>query len=151
LLVIKEDYPVFCKESSIAYKRYQRDVLKFMTAYVAVLYCASWFVRHDGAQHFFLYFWSVVPAVPILAVIVSMARYLREEKDEYQRLVTMRSILVGTAALLAALVVNDFLRAFAGSKALPPFSTFVVFCVGMGIGHFVQWLRNRGSDDEPAA
>ncbi|HEY5381616.1 MAG TPA: hypothetical protein VIJ65_05135 [Acidobacteriaceae bacterium] len=142
---------MFCKGSSVAYKRYQRDVLWFMSAYVVVLVCASWFVRHDGAEHFYLYFWSVLPAIPILAVILRMARYLREEKDEYQRLVTMRSILVGTAALLAALVVNDFLRAFAGAHALPAFSTFFVFCAGMGVAQFVQWLRNRGSDDEPAA
>jgi hypothetical protein len=142
---------MFCKGNSPAYKRYQRDVRRFIAVYVMVLFCSSRFVRHDGAEHFFLYFWAVIPAAPILAVIVRMARYLREEKDEYQRLVVMRSILVGTAALLAALVVNDFLRAFAGARALPPFSTFVVFCAGMGIGHFVQWLRNRGSDEEPAA
>ncbi|HEX4154727.1 MAG TPA: hypothetical protein VHY48_03855 [Acidobacteriaceae bacterium] len=142
---------MFCKGSSTAYQRYQRDVLRFIAVYVVVLFSASRAMRHARAEHFYVYFWSVLPALPIIGVILRMARYLRDEKDEYQRLVVMRSILVGTAALLAALVVNDFLRAFAGAQALPAFSTFVLFCVAMGIAHFVQWLRNRGSDDEPAA
>jgi hypothetical protein len=142
---------MFCKGSSIAHKRYQRDVLRFMAAYVVVLLCSSWFVRHDGAKHFYLYFWSVIPAIPIIAVIVRMGRYLQEEKDEYQRVVVMRSILFGTAALLGMVVVNDFLRAFANSGGLPPFVEFFVFCAAMALAHVVQWLRNRGSDDEPAA
>jgi hypothetical protein len=122
-----------------------------MAAYGVMLFGASWLVRHDGAEHFFLYFWSVIPAIPIIAVIARMGRYLQEEKDEFQRMIVVRAILVGTAALLAMLVVNDFLRAFAGSHALPPFVSFVVFCAAMGVAHGVQWLRNRVSDDEPAA
>ena len=138
---------MFCKSNSAAEKRYRRDVLRFMAAYVVVLFCASWFVRHDGAQHFFLYFWSVVPAIPILGVVVRMGRYLQEEKDEYLRLMTMQAVLVGTAALLATLVVSDFLRAFANTGALPPFVSFLIFCAGMAVTQAVQKLRNRASDE----
>jgi hypothetical protein len=139
---------MFCKGSSSAAKLYQRDVLRFMAAYVVVLFCASWFVRHDGAEHFYLYFWSVLPAIPILSVIWRMGRYLREEKDEYQRLVAMQGVLVGAAALLAVLVVNDFLRAFAKASALPPFSSFVIFCAAMVATNGWQWFRNRSAGDE---
>ena len=138
----------FCKGSSSAAKLYQRDVLRFMACYLVVLFCAAWFVRHDGAEHFYLYFWSGLPAIPILAVIWRMGRYLREEKDEYQRLVAMQGILVGAAALLAVLVVNDFLRAFAGASALPPFWSFLIFCMGMGSVKAWQWFRNRSAADE---
>ncbi|MGI4831254.1 MAG: hypothetical protein ACRYFU_24185, partial [Janthinobacterium lividum] len=63
--------------------------------------------------------------------------------DEYQRLMAMRAILVGTAALLGTLVVNDFLRAFAHTPALSPFVSFIIFCVGTAITQLVQTLRNR--------
>lgn len=47
---------MFCKGSTVAKKRYQRDSLRFMAAYVAVLLGSSWFVKHDGGEKFFLYF-----------------------------------------------------------------------------------------------
>lgn len=139
---------MFCKGTTIAKKRYERDVLRFMASYVVVVLCSAWFVKHDGKERFFLYFWSVIPAIPVMAVIWRMARYLKQESDEYQRLLVMQSVLVGAAALLAVVVVNDFLRAFAGTKALPAFSSFIIFCAGMAITQAVQKLRNRVADDE---
>ena len=50
-----------------------------------------------------------------------MGVYLNEEKDEYVRMMTMRSLVAGTAALLVVLVVNDFLRTISGAAALAPF------------------------------
>ena len=94
-------------------------------------------------KKFYLYFWSILPAIPVVGVIVRMGRYLQTEKDEYQRLLAMQAILVGTAALLATLVVNDFVRAFAGVAALPPFTSFLIFCAGMAITQLVQRLRDR--------
>ncbi len=56
----------------------------------------------------YLYFWSVVPAIPIVGVVLGMAKYLRDEKDEFQKQKVMRSMLVGTASLLVAVVVTTF-------------------------------------------
>ena len=116
-------------------------------AYVVVLLCAMWFVRHDGTNHLFLYFWSVLPSIPILGVGVRMGRYLREEKDEYVRMMAMQAILAGTAALLATLLVSDFLRDFANTGSLPQFVGFLIFCGGMMLAKLVQWLRNRTSNE----
>ena len=138
---------MFCKSSSAARKSYQRDALKCVVAYLVVLLCTMWFVRHDGANHLFLYFWSVVPSIPILGVVVRMGQYLREEKDEYVRMMAMQAILAGTAALLATLVVSDFLRTFANTGSLPQFVGFLIFCGGMMLAKLVQWLRNRTSNE----
>jgi lipopolysaccharide export LptBFGC system permease protein LptF len=73
--------------------------------------------------------------------------YLQEEKDEYIRLITMRSLLTGTAALLAMLVVNDFLRSISGAAAIPPFTSWVVFFLVFGLAQAVQTMGNRVSDD----
>jgi hypothetical protein len=138
---------MFCKSSSAAQKSYRRDVGKFLVAYVVVLLCSTWMVKHGAARHFFLYFWSVLPSIPILGMLVRVGRYLREEKDEYVRWMTMQAILVGTAALVGTMLVSDFLRAFANTGALPPFVDFFVFCGGMAVAQMVQRLRNRPSDD----
>lgn len=138
---------MFFKSSSAARKSYQRDALKYIVAYVVVLLCAMWFVRHNGANQLFLYFWSVLPSIPILGVGVRMSRYLREEKDEYVRMMAMQAILTGTATLMATLLVSDFLRAFANTGSLAPFVGFLIFCGGMALARLVQWLRNRASDE----
>ena len=138
---------MFCQSSSAARKSYRRDALKYVVAYVVVLLGAMWFVRHDGENHLLLYFWSVLPSIPILGVVVRMGRYLREENDEYVRMMAMQAILAGTAALLATLLVSDFLRAFAYTGSLPPFAGFLIFCGGMATAQLVQWLRNRASDE----
>jgi peptidoglycan/LPS O-acetylase OafA/YrhL len=140
---------LFCKGSTTAKKRYQRSSLQFMAAYLVVVLCSSWFVHHDGPQgKFFLYFWSVIPAIPIVGVIWRMSVYLREETDEYQRMLTMQAILVGTGALLAAVVTDDFLRAFAHVVGLPPFWLFLIFSFGMALTGGWQKLRDRVPADE---
>jgi RsiW-degrading membrane proteinase PrsW (M82 family) len=138
---------MLCDVKTPAKKRYERDVMRFMVAYVVVVLCSSWFVKHDGQERFYLYFWSVIPALPVLGVLYRMGTYLREETDEYQRWLVMQSILVGTAALIATTVVSDFLRSFAGTEALPPFVGFLIFAAGMAGTQIVQRIRNRSNDE----
>lgn len=136
-----------CGTSTPASKRYQRRVLVTMSIYLVVLVGAISVVKHTHPQGWVLYAISVLPALPILAMLGSMGVYLQEEKDEYIRLVTMRSLVAGTAVLLAVLVVNDFLRAISGARALPPFASWVTFFVAFGVAQAVQTIRNGVSDD----
>jgi hypothetical protein len=62
-------------------------------------------------------------------------------------MMTMRSLLAGTAALLAVLVVNDFLRSISGAGALPVFTSWIVFFVVFGLAQAVQTMGNRVKDD----
>jgi len=139
---------MFCADRTAAFKRYQRRVQVAMAVYFVVILGAAWVVKHLAVVGWRLYFWSVLPAVPIMVVIVAMGRYLQEESDEYQRLMMMRSILVGTAALLGTIVVSDFVRAFAEVDPFPPFASFIVFAVAMAIAQAVQKLRDRSVGDE---
>jgi RsiW-degrading membrane proteinase PrsW (M82 family) len=137
----------FCGTSTPAGKRYQRRVIVTMVVYMAVLFGAISVVKHTHPHGWLLYAISVLPAVPILAMMGALGVYLQEEKDEYLRLITMRSLLVGSAALLAVLVVNDFLRSISGAAALPEFTSWVLFFVVFGLAQAVQTMRNRVKDD----
>ena len=136
-----------CNESK-AGKRYQRRVLTTMAVYMALLFGSVSLVKHMHVQGFWLYVVAVLPAVPVIVVLAAMGRYLQEETDEYLRIVTMRSLLVGTAALMGVIVVNDFLQAIAERPSLPPFTCFMVFVLAFGMAQGVQKLQNRGGGDE---
>lgn len=138
--------PVFSKGSSTARERYERGLLRFTVAYAVVVFCCAWFVRHDGAERFFFYFWSVIPAIPILVVLVRMGRYLQQEKDEYQRLMAMQAILVGAATLMGTLVANELVKPFTRTQLFSPFVTFLIFLVATMITQLVQGLRDRVPD-----
>ena len=137
----------FCGVSTPASKRYQRRVMVTMLLYVAVLFAAVFIVKHAHPHGWLLYSIAVMPTVPILAMMGSLALYLQEEKDEYLRLITMRSLLMASAVLLAVLVVNDFLRSISGAAAIPPFSSWVIFFVTFGVVQAVQTMRDRARDD----
>jgi peptidoglycan/LPS O-acetylase OafA/YrhL len=138
---------MFCKDTSPAFKRYQRRVLKVMAVYFVVILLAAWVVRHEHPHGWPLYFWSALPAVPVILVIVAMGLYVSEEKDEYLRMRTMLALLVSTGALLGTLVVSDFLQSFAGAPAFPPFTSFVIFAFTFAATQGVLKLRNRASDE----
>lgn len=136
-----------CGISTPAGKRYQRRVMVTMSIYLVVVFAAAWIVKHTHVHGWLLYTIAVVPVLPIFGMLGALGIYLTEEKDEYVRLITMRSLLVGTAVLLALLMVNDFLRSLSGSAAIPPFMSWVVFFLVFGLAQSVQTMRNRVSDD----
>jgi len=136
-----------CGASTPAGKRYRRRVLVTMSLYIVVLFGAISIVKHTHPHGWLLYTIAVLPALPILAMMGALGVYLQEEKDEYIRLITMRSLLVGTAVLLAVLVVNDFLRSISGAAALPEFTSWVVFFLVFGVAQAVQTTGNRVKDD----
>jgi hypothetical protein len=147
LVRLIEEVVMLCVGSTPAKKRYERDVLWIMAVYAVLLLGSSWVVKHTHVVGPVLYFWSVLPAVPIIAVMARLGRYFQEETDEFLKAQRVRSILVGTAALLGALVVDDFLRAFAHYDGFEPFVLFAFFAVANAISELVQFLIYRVRDD----
>jgi len=127
---------------------YQKRMLSTMLLYLVMMLGAAWIVRHEHPQGWHLYFWALAPAVPILIVLVYLGIYLRDETDEFVRMMAMRSLLVATALLLATVTLNDFLRSFTPVGALPPFTGFALFFASFGIAQVVQNLMSLGGSDE---
>jgi cobalamin synthase len=123
--------------------------MAFGIVYALLVFLSAWCVKHEVPEgKFWLYFWSLLPTAPLLGMVARMAKYLKDETDEYQRLMTMQSLLMGTAALVITLLVSDFLRAFAKASPMEPFVGFVIFASVMGLTKMVQRFRNRVRDDE---
>lgn len=134
--------------STVAGKRYRRRVLAAMSLYVVTLFLCMKLVKTIPMQGWALYLVALLPAAPVIAVLIILGRYLQEETDEYLRMLTVRSLLVAAGALLSTTVVDDFLRAIAHTTALSPFVCFIVFFVAFGIAQTVQELASRESGDE---
>lgn len=133
--------------SSAAGKRYRRRVLTAMSLYLVILYACVKLAKLVPEHGWMLYVLALLPAVPVLAVLAILGRYLQEETDEYLRLLAMRSLILASGALLGTIVVNDFLRAIAHGDALSPFVCFVVFFLSFGIAQQVQGMASHGGHD----
>ena len=137
--------------STAARRRYKQRVRIALTLYVVSVLTTALYVKHGSPQGWLLYTIALVPAAAVIATIALIGRYLQEETDEYQRMVTTRALLAGTAALLGVAVVSDFLRLFTPVGTLPPLSTYVIFMVTFGLAQYVQSVQDRGGDDQPSA
>jgi hypothetical protein len=139
---------MFCSSKSAAMKTYQSGVLKTMSGYVLVILGVTWFVKHHHPQGVEAYVLAVLPAIPIVAMLAVMGIYLRDEKDEFLRWMTIEAMLWAMGVVLALTTVVGFLQNFAGVNAPPMFYVFVVFWLVFGVVQWVLQMRSRqGSDD----
>ena len=134
--------------STKAGKVYRRRTMVTMSCYLLMVLAAALAVRHLHPTGWLLYALAVLPAVPLIVYLLILGRYLQEETDEYVRLMTMRSLLAGTGALMITIVISDFLRSFAETGVFPPFVLFMVFFLSFGIAQTVQRLQDRSVGDE---
>lgn len=137
----------FCTNPTKAARRYTQRVASIMIFYVATVMAVTRMVR---AHHFAgpkLWFLSCMPAVPIVALLVVVGLYLREEVDEFKRQQLVIAMLVAIGVTLAVSAVGDFLRSYGAISSMPPFLEFVTFWGVMGVVGAVQHLQNRVGAD----
>ena len=114
-----------------------------MALYVPTVLAAIWVIGHQRPTGLVLYTVAIAPAVPELAVMAILARYVIEERDELRRLQTVLSLLGGIALVLAVTTVWGFLQAYAGVQGLPLYWVFPLFCLGMAASLPVIFWRYR--------
>jgi hypothetical protein len=86
---------------------------------------------------------AVLPALPILGMLLVIGLYLAEEKDEYIRNAQIQSLLGGMGLTLALVSVWGFLENFTHVPRLDLFLVYPIFWGFVGISAFVLWIRNR--------
>ena len=115
-----------------------------MGAFVfALLVMKLWFKSAQPPTGAWLYVAAILPAVPILAAIGAVGRYLVEETDEYLRALLIRAVLWATGLTLAATTVRDFLNDYAHLQPMEPGFVFFVFCVAFAVAQVAVRLRER--------
>ncbi|HWK35131.1 hypothetical protein [Sphingomonas sp.] len=126
-----------------AQRRYIRRFVPAMVGYVVVLFGSTWVERVYHPEGAALFLLSLLPALPLLAVLVVMGLYLAEERDEFIRNRLITAMIAGIGITLAVTTVWGFLE---GSEMVPHFPTFLAFplwCGSFGVVQCALNLRDR--------
>lgn len=140
---------MFCSTvNNAAKRRYTQSSMGVAISYVGFVFGSKMFVNHWHPQGWHLWLAAALPSIPLLCFAWIVARYLREESDEYQRDLLVRGMLWGTAAVLALAVFTDFLRSYGWTGQLPPFTLFVLFWIVASLAKMSYAMANRAVADE---
>jgi hypothetical protein len=132
-----------CMPQSPATKRYTKRFAIAATIYILALFSATRIFRHDHPTGAIAYLLAVLPALPILGMIVVVGIYLAEEKDEFQRNLFIQSMIWSIGATLSVTTVWGFLENFTNTAHLQPYLIFPMFAVFVGISTPLLKLRYR--------
>jgi hypothetical protein len=89
------------------------------------------------------YLIAVLPALPIVGVVVSTGVYLGEEKDEFQRNLLVQALLGGTGGVLAATMAWGYMENFAHAPHVDLIWIYPLFWVFVLISFRVALWRYR--------
>ncbi len=131
------------ERSNPAQRRYLRRFMPLMVSYAIILIGVSAAQRHGHIGGATLGAMSVLPAIPLVGVIIVMGLYLREERDEFVRNKLVMAMLGGTGILLAATTVWGFLENNGMVGHPPTFLAFPFWCGAMGITQCAMALHDR--------
>jgi hypothetical protein len=139
---------MFCIPKGAAMKAYLRGIAWTMTAYVVAIFGVVRFVSRHHPKGFLAYAMAVLPAIPIVVMLAVVGIYLRDEKDEFLRWLTVKALLWATGVTLAVTTTIGFLETFAEMKPLPGFYVFVLYWMVFGVAQgLMQHVGGGGGDD----
>lgn len=134
-----------------AARAYLHRFVPTMLAYVVLVFAVPVAIRALGAQGLLLWLLALLPALPIIAVFVLIARYIVELTDEYLRVLEVRKALVATAFTLSIASIWGFLEIYADAVHLPTFYIPVIWFGGLGVGSLVNLIVERDAGRRDAA
>lgn len=125
---------------STARRRYTYRVAFCMVGYVSTLLVADWLIDERGIAGPPALAAALVPALFVAGVFWALARLLVEETDEYQRLLLVRQLLIGSGITLTIVTIWGFWENFGLVGHIDAFYIAALFFVGMGVGGLVNKL-----------
>jgi hypothetical protein len=126
-----------------AARRYLKRFAPTMIAYVVVLFSATYAVKAFHPSGAALIALSILPALPIIAVLVVIGLYLVEETDEYLRQRIVTAMLFGIGVVLAVSTVLGFLQINDVVGKVDVFWGFPGWCAAWGLAQCGLALRDR--------
>jgi hypothetical protein len=129
---------------------HRRCVLRL--AATSVLYVAAVFLDFHVLYHGRLPLpaalgFASIPSIPLVLTIVTIALYLKEEKDDFQRDLFIRALLWGMGGTLAITSFWSFVHLFARFPGVDGFHVFILVWLIDGIAAFCLSFSNRVSNE----
>jgi hypothetical protein len=139
---------VNCMPTNKAVNRYKKRFFSTMPFYVGFLLGTVYFLKHHHPGLTVTVLLAALTSLPILAIIVIVALYIKEETDEFLRSVYLQALLWTTGILLAFCSVWGFLEMFAGLPHIPTFYIFPAFWFLFGLSYPLVRRQYRSESDE---
>jgi hypothetical protein len=114
-----------------------------LVAYEAVFAGTMYWVSRGHLSGSVILWVALLPTVTVAAFILILARYLREEVDEFHRELVVRCLLWGTAAVMLVLAFHGFLQLFGWRGNWPVLVDLGAFLLAMGAAKFTYRVQNR--------
>lgn len=131
------------KNDTPAGRRYLKRFFPTMFAYVVALFSATWALRVYQPEGAALVVLAILPALPIIAIIIVIGLYLVEETDEYLRHRIVSAMLVGLALMLSVMTAWGFMEEAGVLPHLPAYFAFILWCGGWGLSQCLRGLIER--------
>jgi len=122
-----------CLQTNPATRQYLRRFAIAMSAYIALLLMVATYFHRFHPKGLFTYVLAVLPAIAIIAQIVTVGLYLAEEKDEFQRNLFIQALLWGLGGVLGVTSVWGMLESFTHIPHFQPTWTFSLFWIFVGV------------------
>lgn len=125
---------------SPANRRYLVRFIPTMLAYVVIILGVGWLFKNDPPEGAVKYLFAVLPALPIVGVIIIVGRYLVEETDEFMRMRHVMALLIAMGITLSLCTIWGFLENYAEAAHINAFFAFPLFCAAWIVsGALVSW------------
>ena len=134
---------MFCSIKSPAQRRFVRTCWLSAGLVVVFAFVAAAAFRLGHLKGLLAYPVAVLPALPILWVLIETGRYLAVEKDEFQRNLLVQCMLGGIGGTLATTTAWGYLEAFAHVPHLQAMWIYPIFWLFVGLSVPVVVLRYK--------
>ena len=115
-------------------RRYLVRIAFAMTLYLGSLWAAEVLIEDGGMQGWPAYALAALPGIAFAAVFWIFARLIIEERDEFQRLLYIRQVMVATGITLTAAAIWGFLETYLPVPHIKAFWWPTLWFFGIGAG-----------------
>jgi len=129
------------------HRRYTASVAALMGGYVAALVGVNLFFENSAPTGLSAYLAALLPALPIIGVFFVIGRLLLTLRDEYQRFLMTRQILIATGFMLSVATAYGFVESFGLLPHVPAFYAAILWFGGLGLGGCVNAVLGRGGEE----
>ena len=128
---------------SAAKRRYQVRFWPIMIAYVGAVLGVTWLFNNQPPEGPIKFALAVLPALPIVAILWAIGRYLIEETDEFVRMQTVVGLLIAMGLTLSFCAIWGFLEIYHLVETIGVFNISWGFFAAMGAGTLIVRLLYR--------
>ena len=139
---------ILCMPRSQAAKRYTIRFTIIMVIYLVAIFATTYILKHTHPGRTVAVLLSILPALPIVAVLAVVGLYLKEETDEFQRNLYLQNLLWAAGCVLAFSSVWGLSEMYADIPPIPIFYVFPGFWLFFGICTPLVRRKYRSGPDE---